>query len=112
MAPFAVSLKICDNNRFDQNAKCKALNQVAEHSKRNHGAADGVPRMRLDLNVFFEVELVVNIMEHHMVPKHSVLTKEAKKALLARYKVTARPQPASGGKGSKGTRMRSAPGDK
>jgi len=61
---------------------------VAEHSKRNHGAADGVPRMRLDLNVFFEVELVVNIMEHHMVPKHSVLTKEAKKALLARYKVT------------------------
>jgi DNA-directed RNA polymerase subunit H (RpoH/RPB5) len=45
-------------------------------------------RKTLHLSVFFEVELVVNIMEHEMVPRHTLLSKKEKKALLARYKVT------------------------
>lgn len=60
---------------------------VQAHSERQNADQDK-DRKRLDLNVFFEVELVVNIMEHEMVPRHTLLSKEEKKALLARYKVT------------------------
>mmetsp|Transcript_18572 Transcript_18572/g.44642 ORF Transcript_18572/g.44642 Transcript_18572/m.44642 type:complete len:241 (+) Transcript_18572:165-887(+) len=61
---------------------------VAEHAKRNQGAAEGLPRMRLDLNVFFEVELVLNITHHEMVPKHRLMTPVEKRKLLSKYKVT------------------------
>eukprot|EP00286_Rhodomonas_abbreviata_P001270 CAMPEP_0181288980 /NCGR_PEP_ID=MMETSP1101-20121128/637_1 /TAXON_ID=46948 /ORGANISM="Rhodomonas abbreviata, Strain Caron Lab Isolate" /LENGTH=185 /DNA_ID=CAMNT_0023393169 /DNA_START=246 /DNA_END=799 /DNA_ORIENTATION=+ len=60
---------------------------VAEHAKRNQGAMDGMERMRLDLNVFFEVELVLNITQHDMVPAHRLLQPGEKRKLLARYKV-------------------------
>lgn len=36
---------------------------------------------------FLEAELVVNITEHTLVPKHQVLTPEEKSKLLERYKV-------------------------
>ncbi len=37
------------------------------------------------LEVFLEAELLVNITEHELVPKHQVLSVEEKKNLLARY---------------------------
>lgn len=36
---------------------------------------------------FREAELLVNITEHVLVPKHEVLSDEAKKELLTRYRV-------------------------
>lgn len=33
---------------------------------------------------FAEIELIVNITEHQLVPQHIVLTKEEKEALLVR----------------------------
>ncbi|EKX46336.1 hypothetical protein GUITHDRAFT_163048 [Guillardia theta CCMP2712] len=59
---------------------------VTEHQKRYHGGGEG-PRMKIELNIFFEVELVVNITEHEMVPKHRIMSGVEKKKLLQRYKV-------------------------
>ena len=39
------------------------------------------------LEVFREQDLVINITEHDLVPRHEVLSKEAKRNLLDRYKV-------------------------
>ncbi|VDK21407.1 unnamed protein product [Taenia asiatica] len=39
------------------------------------------------LESFYENELMVNITEHQLVPKHSVLTNEEKKELLDRYRL-------------------------
>mmetsp|Transcript_2873 Transcript_2873/g.5274 ORF Transcript_2873/g.5274 Transcript_2873/m.5274 type:complete len:115 (+) Transcript_2873:326-670(+) len=61
---------------------------VAEHAKRNQGVAEGLVKMRLDLNVFFEVELVLNITHHDMVPKHRLISAGEKRQLLLKYKVT------------------------
>ena len=41
----------------------------------------------LTLEVFLDHELMVNITQHELVPKHEVLDDEQKKALLARYKL-------------------------
>lgn len=41
----------------------------------------------LTLEVFLDHELMVNITQHELVPKHEVLDGEQKKALLARYKL-------------------------
>ena len=41
----------------------------------------------LTLEVFLDHELMVNITQHELVPKHEVLNDEQKKALLARYKL-------------------------
>lgn len=41
----------------------------------------------LTLQVFEEEELVTNIVEHNLVPKHTLLTIEEKKKLLQTYKI-------------------------
>jgi DNA-directed RNA polymerase I, II, and III subunit RPABC1 len=62
---------------------------VSENQKRNQGsAADSVAHMRLDVSVFFEPELVVNVTQHEAVPRHRLLPAKEKKALLSRFKVT------------------------
>ena len=61
---------------------------VAEHQRRNQGVVEGAPRMNFSFNVFFEVELVVNITEHEIVPKHRLLRPEEKQKLLERYMVS------------------------
>eukprot|EP00802_Teleaulax_amphioxeia_P021273 Tamp_21618.p1 GENE.Tamp_21618~~Tamp_21618.p1 ORF type:complete len:256 (-),score=76.99 Tamp_21618:367-1080(-) len=62
---------------------------VTEQQKRNQGSpADGVARMQIDVSVFFEPELVVNVTQHEAVPQHRLLSPKEKKALLQRYKVT------------------------
>ena len=43
--------------------------------------------MRLDISVFFEPELVVNVTKHTAVPKHRLLSPKEKKQLLLRFKV-------------------------
>ena len=43
--------------------------------------------MNFSFNVFFEVELVVNITLHEIVPKHRLLSSDEKRALLERYMV-------------------------
>ena len=42
---------------------------------------------QIQTEVFYLGELVVNITEHELVPKHILLTKEEKKALLKRYRI-------------------------
>lgn len=42
---------------------------------------------RFRMEVFYENELLVNITNHVLVPKHEVLSPEDKKALLLRYKL-------------------------
>lgn len=39
------------------------------------------------LEQFFEVELLVNITEHHLVPQHILLSGEEKQALLKKYRL-------------------------
>lgn len=43
----------------------------------------------LVFEVFQEEQLLVNIMEHRLVPQHQPLTEAQKKAVLARYRVKA-----------------------
>lgn len=40
------------------------------------------------IDVFLEEELLINIAEHNLVPKHEILSKEETEQLLNRYKVT------------------------
>ena len=42
---------------------------------------------RLEIEVFMESELVVNVTHHELVPKHVPLSPEEKRSLLDRYKV-------------------------
>merc|ERR1712137_1429602 len=42
------------------------------------------------LERFMEQELMINITEHELVPKHAVLTENEKKELLLRYKLKIR----------------------
>jgi DNA-directed RNA polymerases I, II, and III subunit RPABC1 len=50
-------------------------------------SAVGEAAPKLEIEVFMESELLVNITKHELVPKHVLLTSEEKKVLLARYKV-------------------------
>eukprot|EP00292_Cryptomonas_paramecium_P024837 CAMPEP_0113717260 /NCGR_PEP_ID=MMETSP0038_2-20120614/34405_1 /TAXON_ID=2898 /ORGANISM="Cryptomonas paramecium" /LENGTH=145 /DNA_ID=CAMNT_0000644991 /DNA_START=41 /DNA_END=475 /DNA_ORIENTATION=+ /assembly_acc=CAM_ASM_000170 len=54
---------------------------VGEHQRRNQGLVDNAPRMNFSFNVFFEVELVVNITEHEIVPRHRLLAADEKRQL-------------------------------
>jgi DNA-directed RNA polymerase subunit H (RpoH/RPB5) len=60
---------------------------VSEHQRRNQGLLDGLSKMNFSFNVFFEVELVVNITEHEIVPKHRLLMPDEKRQLLEKYMV-------------------------
>lgn len=42
---------------------------------------------KLKFESFFESELLVNITEHQLVPKHELLTIDEKKELLSRYRL-------------------------
>ena len=42
---------------------------------------------RMTIEVFHENELVVNITQHELVPKHVPLNEEEKKQLLTRYQL-------------------------
>lgn len=42
----------------------------------------------IKIQAFMETELIVNITHHELVPKHEALSKEDKKELLKRYKLT------------------------
>jgi DNA-directed RNA polymerase I, II, and III subunit RPABC1 len=42
---------------------------------------------KIDMEIFHEKELIVNIAQHYLVPKHEVLNEEEKLALLAAYKI-------------------------
>lgn len=41
----------------------------------------------IKLEIFLENELLINIIEHELVPKHIPLSEDDKKAVLLRYKV-------------------------
>eukprot|EP00123_Amoebidium_parasiticum_P019412 comp25125_c0_seq1/m.46958 comp25125_c0_seq1/g.46958 ORF comp25125_c0_seq1/g.46958 comp25125_c0_seq1/m.46958 type:complete len:211 (-) comp25125_c0_seq1:213-845(-) len=49
------------------------------------GQLNKVPKYTMEM--FLESELLVNIMEHELVPKHIILTEEEKKEVLNRYKL-------------------------
>ena len=40
-----------------------------------------------EIELFYQSELLVNITEHELVPKHQVLTDEEKPELLKKYRV-------------------------
>lgn len=40
-----------------------------------------------EIELFYQSELLVNITEHELVPKHQVLTDEEKHELLKKYRV-------------------------
>ena len=40
-----------------------------------------------EIELFYQQELLVNITEHELVPKHFVLTDQEKNELLAKYRV-------------------------
>lgn len=40
-----------------------------------------------DIQIFFQQELLVNITEHELVPKHQVLTDSERSELLKKYRV-------------------------
>eukprot|EP00389_Voromonas_pontica_P000711 GDKH01001056.1.p1 GENE.GDKH01001056.1~~GDKH01001056.1.p1 ORF type:complete len:209 (-),score=17.33 GDKH01001056.1:148-774(-) len=52
-------------------------------------AAEAVKRLvpKLVIEVFNELELLVNITEHELVPRHKPLTEEEKRTVLQRYNV-------------------------
>jgi DNA-directed RNA polymerase I, II, and III subunit RPABC1 len=43
--------------------------------------------VKIDMEIFHEKELIVNISQHYLVPKHEVLNEDEKTALLAAYKI-------------------------
>ncbi|CAG8575936.1 7231_t:CDS:2 [Paraglomus occultum] len=54
----------------------------------NQGISDrGPDTFTYELDTFSESELLVNITEHQLVPHHTLLTDEEKKALLKRYRL-------------------------
>lgn len=60
----------------------QALTAFARQALTEIQASEG-----LQIEVFQEPELLVNITEHVLVPQHMVLTKEEKDILLKRYKM-------------------------
>lgn len=45
----------------------------------------GLPKLKFE--IFYENELLVNVTEHQLVPKHELLSSSSKKELLERYRV-------------------------
>merc|ERR1712225_73633 len=61
------------------------LGPVADKYLRNIQAeTNGI----VNIETFREEELLVNITEHSLVPKHKIISKNAKKRLYYRYKVS------------------------
>ncbi|CAF0925548.1 unnamed protein product [Adineta ricciae] len=48
---------------------------------------NGLENQKIHIQVFLEDELLVNITEHNLVPKHVILTPEEKQELLQRYRL-------------------------
>lgn len=59
------------------------LFQVGITPFANQALAEMAPRFKIEH--FKEAELLVDITEHILVPKHEILTSEEKAALLTRY---------------------------
>jgi len=75
----------CEKMREQQVQKAIIVVQQGMSSFAKQALAEMAPKFRLEQ--FTETELLVNITEHSLVPKHTRLSKEEKKALLDKYKM-------------------------
>jgi len=75
----------CEKMKEQQVQKAIIVVQQGMSSFAKQALAEMAPKFRLEQ--FTETELLVNIIEHSLVPKHTRLSKEEKRALLDKYKM-------------------------
>jgi DNA-directed RNA polymerase I, II, and III subunit RPABC1 len=74
--------------RMEQDGVSRGIIVISEGLTPSAKQALNAMAPRYVLEMFTDAEILVNITEHKLVPKHTVLTPQEKQDLLSKYKVT------------------------
>lgn len=73
--------------KMSEQGVCKALIVIRESITPPASKVMTTLLPKFILEQFFEVELLVNITEHHLVPQHILLSNDEKQTLLKKYRL-------------------------
>lgn len=85
MNPITVLCRYCQRMQEENISRAIIVVQNGMTPSAKQALVDMAPKYSLEQ--FREAELMINITEHELVPKHVVMTPEEKKELLQRYKL-------------------------